>query len=166
MNQNEGTEPKELESDKMLAQINAAKAWKTPSASDVNEPVNSKPEEPEPTQPEKASKPTVEQEAAPQGKAESTETPDDKKSGKAEVDIREWAKRKGFKEGDQESVLRAYREMERKLSQVNAERKTEGNVPRGTPEPPAYVPTPNFARSRAMRLKCRRKVGNHHHPST
>jgi len=104
MNQNEGTEPKELESDKMLAQINAAKAWKTPSASDVNEPVNSKPEEPEPTQPEKASKPTVEQEAARKGKPSQQRPLTIKSRVRPRWTSENGPKRKGFKEGDQISI--------------------------------------------------------------
>lgn len=128
----EKTQP--LESEKILSDIKAMQKGKTPPEAEA---VKSVEEAPKESVPEKAPKPTVET-PAPNGKAEEATAPADKKEGKPEVDIREWAKRKGFKDGDQESVLRAYREMERKLSQVNAERKED--VPRGTM--PAWQPTP------------------------
>lgn len=116
------------------------------------------------TQSKKASKqipePTVTPEKAPEGSmalpmAESKEAPDksgqalsqteapaDKKEGKPEVDIREWAKKKGI--NTIEGAARSLREMEQRLSKANAELKAKEDVPRGTFQPQVYQPTPQF----------------------
>lgn len=139
-----------LESEKILADIEALTKGKTPPSQEASKPATEvKPVESEKTTSDKAPKPTMEQEPAPKGKAEETKAQDDKKSGKPEVDIREWAKRKAINPDDTESVLKAYREMERKLSQINANKPAEGNVPRGTngpipQDPPVYQPTPTW----------------------
>jgi len=139
-----------LESEKILADIEALSKGKTPPSADASKlATEAKPAESEKTTSEKAPKPTMEQEPAPKGKAEETKAHDDKKSGKPEVDIREWAKRKAINPDDTESVLKAYREMERKLSQINANKVQDnnvpqGNVPRGTTENQPYQPIPNW----------------------
>lgn len=106
--------------------------------------------------PEKAPQPTAETQAAPvqTGQADDQPVaPTDKKEGKPEVDIREWAKRKGIK--DEESALKSLRELERKLSQSNAKKTPEPGViqfpaqqwqptPQYQPQQPYYPPPPQY----------------------
>lgn len=104
--------------------------------------------------PEKAPQPTAEINPAPAlaGQAESQpQAPTDKKAGKPETDIKEWAKRKGIK--DEESALRSLRELERELTRSRQQAKVEPTVPQGTPQwqptpqyapPPVYQPAPQY----------------------
>lgn len=128
-------ELKKSESEKILEQIEALKT-------------QSNQEKPQPeiqVPPEKAPEPTVESKAAPgkSGQAVSqTEAPSDKKPGKPEVDIKEWASKKGIRDAD--SAFRSLREMEQRLSRANAELQAARDVPRGTNQPPQYQPQPQF----------------------
>lgn len=145
---NDGEQKPELkESEKILEQIEAMKKGTPTSSKPAEDQVKADvPSTPEKVEPQ----PTAQTEPAPKGQAEETKAPTDKKEGKPEVDIREWAKKKGIKEGDTESILKNYRELERKLSQLNSERnKTEdirlGPVTQFPPQHTPWQPTPQMA---------------------
>lgn len=131
------------ESDKMLAEIDAAKK----AISSKAEPLLTDEATSDQNPPEKEANPTVEPEAAPEksGQAVSqTEAPTDKKAGKPDVDVREWAKKKGIKDAD--AAFRSLRELEQRLSKANAELKAKENVPRET----FYQPQPTFRPAQPM----------------
>lgn len=136
MEKSDGKQNGVVESEQMLAEIEKAQqALKQSKAESVTESQAS----PAHNAPAKAPEPTAMKEAAPQGQAVSQqETPLDKKTDKSDVDIREWAQRKGLKDAD--SAFRSLRELEQKLSRTTAELKARelGG------QPPVYQPTPQW----------------------
>lgn len=131
------------ESEKMLAEINAAKqAAAAQEASKSEEGTQSaQSTEGTPSQPsEEKAAPGKSGQAVSQNVVESAPVKTDKQGD----DVREWAKKKGFK--DEESILRSFRELEREYHRSKFEAKKD--APRGTFEPPvqppAYQPTPSF----------------------
>lgn len=140
MSESDGKQKDMPESEKILAQIEEAKQAKSSKAESTPDLGVS----PAQNDPEKGTNPTDKTEAAPEGQAVSQPmAPSDKKQDKPEVDIREWANKKGLKDAD--SAFRSLRELEQKFSKAQAALKEqERNVPRGTPDYPQQGYAPQF----------------------
>lgn len=142
-------QPKELESDKMLAQIEAAKSQSKQQKSDVVKSAQS---------PEVTPSQTSDKNAAVADNGTQAVSKDIKEDAPAEkadkqnidVEIREWAKKKGLKDGD--SALRSLRELEKKLHGNAYENKVkETTAPQWQPQPtfqpqmqPQFAPPPYY----------------------
>lgn len=140
MSESDGKQKEIPESEKILAQIEEAQQAKSSKAESTPDLAIS----PAQNDPEKGTNPTDKTEAAPQGQAVSPQmAPSDKKQDKPEVDIREWANKKGLKDAD--AAFRSLRELEQKFSKAQAAlREQERNVPRGTPDYPQQGYAPQF----------------------
>lgn len=140
----DGEQKEALESEKLLSEIKAEQK----AARSKREPIKDiKAAESAQNPPEKVPEPRVEPQAAPDkaGQAvDQVQAQDDKKSGKSDIDYREWASKKGIKDAD--TAFRSLREMEQRLSRANAELKAreDQNVPRGTIQQPFYQPQPQW----------------------
>lgn len=137
-------EPKVPESEKILAQIEAAQQAAKSEVKSVSE---------EGTQSAQSAVETpsqsTEQKTAPaeSGQAVSQDIKEQAPAVKADKpvdDVREWAKKKGIKDAD--AALRSLRELERELHRRSFEAKSSGNVPRGeTPQvQPQWQPQPQM----------------------
>lgn len=140
MSESDGKQREIPESEKILAQIEEAQQAKSSKAESTPDLAIS----PAQNDPEKGTNPTDKTEAAPQGQAVSQQmAPSDKKQDKPEVDIREWANKKGLKDAD--AAFRSLRELEQKFSKAQAAlREQERNVPRGTQDYPQQGYAPQF----------------------
>ncbi len=128
----EDGQPVELESDKLLAQIEAAKS----STQEAQSPDKA----PEAESEVKAAAAEPEGKSAQAVKQDVIETP--AKADKSNDDVREWAKKKGIR--DEESALRSLRELERKMHKMTFEEKAKSVEPRVTQYPPQYQPQPQW----------------------
>lgn len=132
----EDGQPNELESDKLLAQIEAVKSG--------TQEAQSPDKAPQAESEVKAAAAESNDKGAQAVKQDVIETP--AKADKSADDVREWAKKKGIR--DEESALRSLRELERKMHKMNYEAKVKDEAPRPSYQPapqwnqPAYQPAP------------------------